>query len=302
MYIYVKALGLLVEGRAQVSMNLTNYRKTPIALVVETIRREAQRYGVSIHHSELVGLIPQEALVDASVWYTQLDAFDKEQILESRLYGATASNQARGRPSFIDELAAPTPTPGGGSAAAFSTAMGAGLVAMVAGVTIGKKKYAKVEAQMQAVRVHAEKLREELTHAVDDDAAAFEAVMGAFRLPKKTSKEKTARTSSIQSATMNAAHVPLHVAEGAVKVMELALSCAESGNLNAISDAASAAALAKAGLTAAGYNVRINAAALPDPSAGEQFLSQVRDLESQALEIEQSIRQIVGERGGLSLD
>ena len=197
---YIKALGLLVEGRAQVSMNLTDYRKTSIALVVETIRREAQRYGVGIHHSELVGLIPQEALVDAAVWYTQLDAFDKGQILESRLYSSTASNQTRNCPSFIDELAAPTPTPGGGSAAAYSAAMGAGLVAMVAGLTIGKKKYAEVEAQMQAIRVHAEKLREELTYAVDDDAGAFEAVMGAYRLPKETPEQKAARTTSIQSA------------------------------------------------------------------------------------------------------
>jgi len=83
---YVKALGLLVDGRAQVSMNLTNFRKTNLATTVELIRREAIRYGVAVHHSELVGLIPQEALVDAAVWYTQLDAFDKEQILESRLY------------------------------------------------------------------------------------------------------------------------------------------------------------------------------------------------------------------------
>jgi glutamate formiminotransferase/formiminotetrahydrofolate cyclodeaminase len=299
---YVKALGLLVEGRAQVSMNLTNYKRTPLALVVETIRREAERYGVSVHHSELVGLIPQEALVDASVWYTQLDAFDKEQILESRLYAATASSQARDCPSFIDELAAPTPTPGGGSAAAYSAAMGAGLVSMVCGVTMGKKKYAEVEAQMQAIRVHAEKLREDLTLAVDDDAGAFDAVMGAYRLPKGTDREKEARRKSIQNATLNAAHVPLHVAEGAVKVMELALSCVESANVNAISDAASAAAMAKAGLTAAGYNVRINVAALPDPSAGEQYLSQVRELEKQALEIEKSIRQEMEERGGFSID
>ena len=82
---FVKAMGVLVDGRAQVSMNLTNYRKTPIALVVETIRREAQRYGVDIHHSELVGLIPQEALVDAAVWYTQLDQFEADQVLENRL-------------------------------------------------------------------------------------------------------------------------------------------------------------------------------------------------------------------------
>jgi glutamate formiminotransferase/formiminotetrahydrofolate cyclodeaminase len=299
---YVKALGLLVEGRAQVSMNLTDYRKTPIALVVETIRREAQRYGVGVHHSELVGMIPQDALVDAAVWYTQLDAFDKGQILESRLYAATASNQTRDCPSFIDELAAPTPTPGGGSAAAYSAAMGAGLVAMVAGVTMGKKKYADVEAQMQAIRVHAEKLREDLTYAVDDDAGAFEAVMGAFRLPKDTPEQKAARKSSIQSATLNAAHVPLHVAEGAVKVMELALRCVEAANVNAISDAASAAAMAKAGLTAAGYNVRINVAGLPDPSAGEQFLSQVRELEAQAIELEEDIRQKMQERGGFSIE
>ncbi len=299
---YVKALGLLVEGRAQVSMNLTNYRKTPLPLVVETIRREAQRYGVGIHHSELVGLIPQEALVDSAVWYTQLDAFDKRQILKSRLYADSASNGTRNCPSFIDELAAPTPTPGGGSAAAYSAAMGAGLVAMVAGLTIGKKKYADVEAQMQAVRVHAEKLREELTYAVDDDAGAFEAVMGAFRLPKNTLEEKAARKSSIQSATLNAAHVPLHVAEDAVKAMELALMCVESANVNAISDAASAAAMAKAGLTAAGYNVRINVSSLPDPSAGEQYLNRVRELEGQALEIEKNIRLKLQERGKFSLE
>jgi glutamate formiminotransferase/formiminotetrahydrofolate cyclodeaminase len=298
---YVKGLGLLVDGRAQVSMNLTDYKKTPIALVVETIRREAERYGVGIHHSELVGLIPQEALVDSAIWYTQLDAFDKKQILESRLYDSTASNQARDCPSFIDMLAAPTPTPGGGSAAAFSAAMGAGLVAMVAGLTMGKKKYAEVEAQMQAVRVHAEKLREELTYAVDDDAGAFEAVMGAFRLPKETPEEKAARTASIQSATLNAAHVPLHVAEGAVKVMELALLCVKNGNANAISDAASAAAMARAGLTAAGYNVRINVTSLPDSSAGEQYLSQVRELEAQAIDIEKNIHQKMQERGGFSL-
>ena len=154
---------------------------------------------------------------------------------------------------------------------------------------------------MQAVRVHAEKLREELTYAVEDDAGAFEAVMGAFRLPKETPEEKAARTSSIQSATLNAAHVPLHVAEDAVKVMELALLCVESANINAISDAASAAAMAKAGLTAAGYNVRINVGSLPDPSAGEQYLSQIRELESQALEIEKNIRQKLQERGKFSL-
>ena len=104
---YVKGLGLLVDGRAQISMNLTNFHDTPIARAVEFIRREAQRYGVGIHHSELVGLIPQEALVDAAVWYTQLDQFDKEQILESRLFlsdageGSQSSNGLSDRKSVV---------------------------------------------------------------------------------------------------------------------------------------------------------------------------------------------------------
>lgn len=296
---YVKGLGLLVEGRAQVSMNLTNFRETPIARVVETIRREAQRYGVGIHHSELVGLIPQEALTDAAVWYMQLDQFDKRQVLESRLFDAHASAPAASGPSFIEELAAPTPTPGGGSAAAYAGAMGAGLVAMVAGLTIGKKKYADVEAEMQAVRVVAENLRKELTQAVDDDASAFEALMGTFKLPKETEVEKTARNGAILNATLNAAHIPLHVAEKVVKVMGLALKCAKKGNVNAVSDAMSGFALCRAALTAAGYNVKINLNSLEDKSVGERMLAELKECEVQADTLEKEIRKTVAERGGL---
>ncbi|MHB8776990.1 MAG: glutamate formimidoyltransferase [Anaerolineales bacterium] len=308
---YVKGLGLLVDGRAQVSMNLTNFHETPIPRVVETIRREAQRYGVAIHHSELVGLIPQEALVDAAVWYTQLDQFDKEQILESRLYsadGGQRTEDARSSvigplssapASFIDELAAPTATPGGGSAAAYAGAMGAGLVSMVAGLTIGKKKYAEVEAEMQAIRVMAENLRKELTQAVDDDAASFEVLMATFKLPKDTEEQKTTRNAAIVQATLNAAHIPLHVAEDAVKVMELALKCAKHGNLNAISDSMSGFAMSRAALTAAGYNVLININSLEDKAPGEKMLEELKDLEKQAGKLEKEIRQVMKERGGI---
>lgn len=296
---YVKGLGLLVEGRAQVSMNLTHFRETPIARVVETIRREAQRYGVGIHHSELVGLIPQEALTDAAIWYMQLDQFDKSQVLESRLFDAHASAPAANGPSFIEELAAPTPTPGGGSAAAYAGAMGAGLVAMVAGLTIGKKKYAEVEAEMQAVRVVAENLRKELTQAVDDDAAAFEALMGTFKLPKETDEEKTSRSAAVLNATLNAAHIPLHVAEKVIKVMALALKCAKKGNVNAVSDAMSGFALCRAALTAAGYNVKINLNSLEDQSLGERMLAELKECEAQADKLEEEIRKSVAERGGL---
>ena len=301
---FVKGLGLLVDGRAQVSMNLTNFHETPIARVVEAIRREAQRYGVGIHHSELVGLIPQEALVDAAVWYTQLDQFDKEQVLESRLFstegGQPSISLSSSKPaSFIDELAAPTPTPGGGSAAAFAGAMGAALVAMVAGVTIGKKKYVEVEAEMQAIRVMAENLRHELTQAVEDDAASFEILMGAFKLPKETDEQKSARAAAILQATLNAAHIPLHVAEEAVRVMELALKCAKDANLNAISDSMSGFAMARAALTGAGYNVRINLDSLEDKSAGAKMLNELAALEKEASKLEKEIRAVMKERGGI---
>ena len=135
---YVKALGLLVEGRAQVSMNLTNFRESPIGRVVEAIRREAARYGVSVHHTELVGLIPQQALIDAAIWYTQMDQFSMNQILETRLYETGAplpkDGQGAGEPvTFIEQVAAATAAPGGGSAAAHTAALAAALVEMVAG-------------------------------------------------------------------------------------------------------------------------------------------------------------------------
>lgn len=296
---YVKGLGLLVDGRAQVSMNLTNFRETPLARVVEFVRREAERYGVAIHHSELVGLIPQEALVDAAVWYTQLDGFSRAQILESRLFATSSESDSPPPASFIDELAAPTPTPGGGSAGAYAGAMGAALVAMVAGLTLGKKKYAEVEAEMQAIRGMAEKLRADLTQAVGDDSASFEVLMATFKLPKETDEQKQARDLAIVKATLNAAYIPLNVSEDAVKVMELALKCARDGNLNAISDSLSGFALARASLTAAGYNVRININSLEDKSAGEKMLKELAELEKKADTLEKEIRKVMKDRGGI---
>jgi formiminotetrahydrofolate cyclodeaminase len=177
--------------------------------------------------------------------------------------------------------------------------MGAGLVAMVAGVTIGKKKYADVEAEMQAIRVVAENLRKELTLAVEDDAGAFETLMATFKLPKATEEEQTTRNATIVNATLNAAHVPLHVAGNAVKVMELAIKCAKHGLQSAISDAMSSFAMSRAALTAAGYNVRINLNSLDDKSVGEKMLAELADLESEANELEEEIRSVMKERGGI---
>jgi glutamate formiminotransferase/formiminotetrahydrofolate cyclodeaminase len=286
-------------------MNLTNFRETPVVRAVEFIRREAGRYGVGVHHCELVGLIPEDALVDAAVWYLQLDQFEPEQILERRLRAALAgSEQAPGADSvapvrFLDALASDAPTPGGGSASAYSGAVGAALVAMVARLTIGKKKYAPVEAQMQAVLEKAERLRQELTQAIDEDAAAFGAVMAAYKLPKGTPEEEQKRLSAIEVALLEAANVPLKVACKSVDVMALAEEVVSLGNLNAISDGATAAIQARAALTGAGYNVRINAAGLKDQAQVRRLLDELNRLEERAAAHEAVMRTEITSRGGI---
>jgi glutamate formiminotransferase / formiminotetrahydrofolate cyclodeaminase len=302
---FVKAMGILVEGRAQVSMNLTNYRQSPVFRVVELIRREALRYGVAIHHSELVGLIPQEALVDSAVWYLQMDGFQAEQVLEQRLFSAMAAQPETQAPDkgsdFLDQLAAATPTPGGGSAAAYTGAAAAALVAMVARLTVGKKKYAAVEPQMWNIIGEAEELRARLTAAVVEDAAAFDAILIATRMAKNTSEEQARRVDALEKATLHAADVPLQTATLVVAAYRLAAQAAAQGNLNAISDAASAGALAKAALSGAGLNVRINLHNLNDASIGAGLIARLADLENEAAGYEKAIRAAIHERAGLEL-
>jgi glutamate formiminotransferase/formiminotetrahydrofolate cyclodeaminase len=303
---FVKALGLLVEGRAQVSMNLTNYKKTPVARVVEMIRREAERYAVAIHHSELVGLIPQDALVNAAIWHLQLDQFEPEQILEQRIFAALQAKPVEEKhkiegEEFLDSLAQGTATPGGGSASAYAAAAAAALVCMVARLTVGKKKYADVEAQMWSTIDQAEALRAELTSSVEKDSAAFLDVMAAFKLPKDTPEQETSRNLAIEAATLVASQIPLEVARKTVQVMELAAVVVQYGNVNALSDGGSGTALARAALTGAGMNVRINAKTLQDQAAAQVLINELRDLEARASQIEGHILALIEERGGFAL-
>lgn len=279
-------------------MNLTNFHKTPIHRVVEMVRREAQRYGVGIHHSELVGLLPQAALVDTAVWYTQLDQFDPQQILESRLYAAqqdVAAGQSS-RYEFIDDLASSNPTPGGGSAAAFTAAEAAALVAMVGRVTLGKKSYAAVEPQMREMIEKAETLRAELTAAVEEDSAAFEGFMQALRLPKSTEEEIARRATAMEEATLAAAVVPHRVAGQAMEALRLSQLAVELGNLNAVSDAASASYLAVAAVKGAGMNVMINRNALRAPAAADHLLADIQAYQAEITAIEERIALTLRER------
>lgn len=269
---YVKAMGVLVEGKAQVSMNLTDYNQTPIARVVELVRREAARHGVSITRSELVGLAPQAALIEAAQWYLQLDDLELEQILENRL----GEGEARMVPqAFLDAVAAGTPTPGGGSVAALAGGLAAALTTMVARLTAGKPKYAKVEAQMQEAITHAEQLRNRLSAAVDADSVAFDAVMSAMKLPDGTQAEQAARQAAIQAAMLHAAQVPLDVARASLQVLDVARVAAELGNVHSATDAAVAAWMARAAVEGAGLNVRVNAASLSDQVQARTLLEEL---------------------------
>jgi len=301
---FVKSMGVLVEGRAQVSMNLTHFRRTPMARVVEMIRREAGRYGVQVHHSELVGLVPNEALVEAAVWYMQMDQFEPDQVLETRLFDLGSRDTAEAadaeQPGFLDALASGEPTPGGGSASAYGAAMAASLVAMVGRVTVGKKKYAEVEDEMWILIEEALELQQTMKAAVEKDADAFEAYMKARRLPRDTEQQKADRAEAIRAASINAAEVPLHVASQALQIMQLALKAAELGNVNAISDAGSAAAFARAAIKGAGLNVRINLIGLEDDQDPARMLDKIESIESQANEIDSTLHDLLVARGGLS--
>src|SRR5271169_889467 len=214
---FVKGAGFLVRGLAQVSMNLTDFEQTPVHRVFEMVKREAARYGVTPVSSEIVGLIPKKALEAAAEWFLQVESFDSSLILENRLAAVMGGKMAvgglrAGVEPFVEQLAAPTATPGGGSAAAGAAAMAAGLAAMVASMSRGKKAYLQHESQLSAAIARLTPLREELKAAVDADAASYNSVMKAYKQAKTAADEKSGEA-MIEAALKEASTVPLSVAE-----------------------------------------------------------------------------------------
>src|SRR5690348_4396417 len=179
-------MGVPVLGLAQVSMNLTDFEQTPIGRVFEMVKREAARYGVIPVSSEIVGLIPKRALEDAAEWFLQVENFESSLILENRLAAVMGGKMAvgglrAGVEPFVEQLAAPTATPGGGSASAAAGAMAAGLAHMVAGMSRGKKNYLQYERELSEAIARLAQLREELKAAIDADAESYDAVMKAYK-------------------------------------------------------------------------------------------------------------------------
>ncbi|HJL69417.1 MAG TPA: cyclodeaminase/cyclohydrolase family protein, partial [Anaerolineales bacterium] len=185
------------------------------------------------------------------------------------------------------------PTPGGGSAAAHTAALAAALVAMVARLTVNKKKYAVTSDRMAQIITEAEALRADLQTAVAQDAAAFDAVMAAYRQPKESKAEKTTRATAIQCALHHATKIPLQVAQQAVQLQALAAEVVEKGNSNAGSDAVAGAQLARSALRIAALNVRVNARDVNDREAAAQWLHQLEDLESRTSALEEQTKSTV---------
>jgi glutamate formiminotransferase len=256
----VKGMGVEVRGQAQVSMNLTDTDLTPIARVFEYVKREAARYGVGVESSEIVGLIPKRSLEDAAEWFLQVENFNSSMILENRLASVMGGKSAIGGlrvgvEPFIEQLAAPTAVPGGGSASAASAAMAAGLAAMVAGMSRGKKAYAAFDADLSSALARLGTLREMLKDAIDRDAASYQGVVAAYEAQKADASTGAAQ---IASALRHAAEVPLQVAEAAVEVGQLAKSLREKTNPRMASDLTVAIALSRAAVEGALANVEIN--------------------------------------------
>jgi formiminotetrahydrofolate cyclodeaminase len=267
---YVKSMGVDLKGRnlAQVSINLTDFEQTPMHRVYEMVKREAERYGVAPVGSEIVGLIPKKAIEMAADYFLQVENFSPEQVFENRLEAALSGTAVAetskdstlaglARP-FLDAVAAPHATPGGGSVSAFAGALAASLGQMVAGLSRKKKTQAthvdKLSDALEAMRYDADALAE----AIDRDAAAYDAVIAAFKLPQGNAQEVKTRENAIQAATRGAAEVPLHVAERTVALFERLGQLASIAAASMKSDLEVARLMAAAGVRGALANVEIN--------------------------------------------
>ena len=299
---YVKALGfeLKERGQVQVSMNLVNYEATPIFRVFEMVKREAERYGVAIAGSEIIGLVPQAALNACSDFYLQIENFSDDLVLENRLRaeldraaGDEFSEADDSHPlgTFADEVAAATPTPGGGSVAACAGALAASLGGMVCHLTIDKKRFAHVAGEARDILTQLEQAGEDLRRAVGEDAESFERVLTATRLRASSEAEKLARTSAIEQATRGAIAVPLRVAERAMQVMELLDELSEICNPNVFSDLTVGAQMALTAIRGTAYNVLINLGSLNDREFSSQRRTDVEELIGRGQEIADQIEE-----------
>lgn len=288
---HVKAVGWTMEdfGCAQVTMNLTDYKQTPLAEVFDEVCALATQRGVRLTGSELVGLIPEDCLVQAgkhfltkakkspgqprgelvrlsvqSMGLSELYPFKPEEKIIERRIPSNDPLVSMSLRQFVDETSTDSTAPGGGSVAAACGALSAALAAMAANVTVGRKAYADVWDEMKALAQKAQEFKDRLLMAVDEDTRAYNSVVNAMRMPKKTDEQKAARAQAIQKSMLHATKVPFGVLEVIPDVLELTQAVVDRANPNALSDAGVSALCARTAAESAYYNVLINIARVKD--------------------------------------
>lgn len=317
----VKAVGWYIEdyGVAQISINFTNYKLTPPHTVFDEAIKEAEAIGLRVTGSELVGLIPKEALLQAGRYYLKKQGksygipeeeliriavlslglndvapFDpQKKIIEYQFKEFESSLLDLNLMKFTNELSVDSPAPGGGSTAALCGALSAALSSMVSNLTIGKKDYENVWASLTETAVQAQKLKDDLLHAVDLDTQAFNEVMSAMKMKKKTDDQIKLRNVAIEKSSKKATQVPLSVLENCVKALELAKTVALTGNKNSISDAGVAGLTAQAGAKGAYYNVLINLPGIEDKKFCSETKNQAESLIKKSEKMAVSIAKII---------
>ena len=308
-------------GRAQLTFNLMDFHVTSLHEVFEACREEAGKLGVRVTGSELVGLVPLDAILAAGDYYlakqgrtTGIPESERvhaavltlgledltpfvpaEKIIEYRYRGAPTGLKAMTLLEFADELSADSPAPGGGSVAALCGALSAALSAMVASLTWAKKGMQDSRPAVQEIGIATQGLKSWFVEAIDLDTDAFNAVLAARRLPKKTDEQKAAREAEMERANQAATQVPLDVLERSVTSAELAQRIAREGNPASVSDAGVAGACALAAAEGAALNVRINIPSVTDEAAAKQFATRQDELMRRARELAEETRKVVDE-------
>ncbi|MFZ0211686.1 MAG: glutamate formimidoyltransferase [Candidatus Acidiferrales bacterium] len=287
---YVKSMGVDLRARhvAQVSINMTDYEQTPLHRVFEMVRSEAERHGVSIIGSEIVGLIPKRAIEMTADFYLKFENFSSAQVFENRLTAALTGTPlesgagkltALARP-FLDAVAEPTATPGGGSVSALAGALAASLAQMVAGLSRKKKSQAAYADQLSQTIAEMHAAAAELADAIDRDAESYNAVLAAFKLPKETPEDERRRQDAIQKATRGAAEVPMTVARKSLDIFERLGQLEAISSASMLSDLRVARLMATAGIRGALANVSINLDSITDASFVATMRKQLAEIES----------------------
>lgn len=321
----VKGIGWYIEeyGIAQISLNLTNVSNTPVHVAFEEASRKAAERGVSVTGSELVGLVPLKALLDAGKYFLRkqqrsvgvseaelikiavkslglddLKPFNpKEKIIEYMI----AEEQTKklvdmSLADFADETASESPAPGGGSIAAYAGVLGVSLGTMVANLSAHKRGWDERWEQFSDWAEKGQAFKDELLHLVDEDTRSFNKIMDAFGLPKTSEQEKSDRKQAIEEASKYAMQIPFRVMKRSYESMQVMKAMAVSGNPNSVSDAGVGALCARAAVRGAYMNVRINASGVNDKEFVDKLISEGREIEKAAETLEREIVALVDEK------